>query len=173
MTSVSGLWSGVTFVGYATSSNTTTVTSGLTTVDSIAIQSGTKYYVIGTYTTNVEATFYYSKATDGTTASATASGIQTRNVYCKSTSAATTSLNEEGTITAPTINNEVAPTGTVRVSDWATANSNMSTTSTLNTGITKYYAVYRNALTIYYPTSTSAVSSTNTALYRKIIIMNP
>ena len=39
-------------------------------------------------------------------------------------------------------------------------------TATVNTGNTSYYAVYRQALTIYYPTSTSAVTSKNNVIYR-------
>ena len=161
MTSVSGLWSSATFVGYSTSSNTSTVTSGLTTVAaSIKPHASTTYYVIGEYSSSVDATFYYSKDASGTVGSATASANQTRNVYCSSNTAATTSLKSQGTLTAPTINDETAPTGTARVSGWATANSNMSTTTTLNTGTTKYYAVYRNTVSIIKPTNETQASTT-------------
>ena len=125
MTSISGLWSGVTFVGYATSSNTTTVTSGLTTIASIATQTGTKYYVIGTYTTSVEATFYYSNSNVGVKTNSKVSGTQTRNVYCSSDSAATTSVKTEGTITPPST---TAPYGTSLVG-WAATATSMTTTT--------------------------------------------
>ncbi|MBR7042419.1 MAG: hypothetical protein IKI04_02845 [Bacilli bacterium] len=158
MTSVSGL-SG-TYAGYSTSVNTSSVTSGLTTVaTSIATRSETTYYAISTYTTSVTATFYYSKATSGTVGSATASANQTRNRYCSDTSTATNNLKSNATITAPTLSGETAPTGTARISGFATANSNMSTTTTYNTGTTKYYAVYRNNVSIVRPSSTSACSS--------------
>ena len=168
MASISGLMSGATFAGYSTSVNTSTIGSGLNTIQSIKDASATTYYVIATYTTDVTATFYYSKAADGTTASKTSSGTQTRNVYCSSTSAATSNVNSNGTISAPSITDEVVPTGTTRVSNWATANSNMSTTSTLNTGTTKYYAVYRTEVTIYYPSSASA--ATNKKVYRNAFL---
>ena len=169
MTSISGLWSSVTFDGYSTSVNTSTVTSGLTSVaESIKNRSETTYYVIGTYTKGATTAFYYSKDTSGTVGNATVSANETRNIYCANTTTAATSLKSNGTLTPPTINDEVAPNGTTRVSGWATANSTMSVTSTYNTGTTAYYAIYRKAVTLGIPESeTSALRG---VVYRNAFI---
>ena len=133
MTSISGLWSSVTFAGYSTSVNTSTVTSGLTTVaESIKNRSETTYYVIGTYAKSVSATFYYSKATDGTVGSVRSSGTKLSYIMCENNTTASTGQQNE-TITQPTISDEIAPTGTVALTGFATANTNMNTTSSYTT----------------------------------------
>ena len=90
MTSVSGLWSSLTFAGYSTNVNTSAVTDGLTTVSSIATNyySITTFYVIGTRSEN--ATIYYNNNTtcEGMTITSTTVST-TATHYCSSTSAAT------------------------------------------------------------------------------------
>ncbi len=176
MTSVSGLWSSATFVGYSTSANTATVTSGLTSVAaSIASHSSTAYYVIGSYTTSVTATFYYNSNTTsgGTTISnTTASGTQTRNVYCSSTSAAATSVKSNGSIAIPDAVKGSGSVGTynnayvgVQGSTSTTAPGNMSNiTTSATTAYTYYFAAYRTTVANHYPSSTSACASQT--LYR-------
>ena len=140
----------------------------------ILSSSTTTYYAVNTYTTSATATFYYSNSTAGAKTSTTASGTQTRNVYCSNTTTASNSLKSEGTCTAPSSpTGETAPYGTAKVNNWASNVNTMTVASECTTGGT-YYRVYRSALTIYYPTGTgsSNISSKNNVIYRNAVLTN-
>ena len=158
-----------TFTGLATSANTTTKYD----INSSTIVNGesSTYYAVNTYTTSVTATFYYSKDTSGTVASVQKAGSQERNVYCSDTTTATNSLISNGSISPSLSPAEVAPTGTV-AAGWSIYTESMNTPGinvSPTTANTKYYRVYSQALTIYYPTATSgsnSVTSANNKIYR-------
>ena len=148
ITTISGMLG--TFKGLASSANTTSYSA----VSSSAASSTTTFYAVST--SSVEATFYYnSNTTSGSLTVSTATSSGTRTNYCASTSAATVA---HGSITVPS-----AVTGSVgkynsTYKGVSTSLSSMGASST-TTANTTYYANYSKAVTIYYPTSTSAVSS--------------
>ncbi len=151
--------SGYTFAGYASAVSNNTV--AYADVAAVAASTATAVYAVGTK--SVTPTFYYSNSAAGGKANVTGTAA-TQYVRCKSTSAA--ELNNSN-FTVPTLTGETAPTGTVSVG-WATSASTVpdSPTSTPNTSSASWYKVYRNTVTVYKPTSTSACNSTNTVFYR-------
>ena len=138
--------SSTTYKGVSTSASSTTTTTSYTSANS-------KYYAV--YTKTLTGTFYYnSNTTSGslTVSTATASGTRT------STTNGTTYSVSEGSITVPS-----AVTGSVGKynSTYKGVSTSLSSmgSSSVTTANTTYYANYSKAVTIYYPTSTSAVSS--------------
>jgi hypothetical protein len=148
--------SGYTYAGYANAASTTTVTYA--DVAAVAASTATSAYAYGTK--SVTPTFYYSKGTDGTKGSVTGTAA-TQYIRCTSTSAA--GLGNTN-FTVPTLTGEAAPTGTANVG-WASSASSMST-ATASTASASWYKVYRNTVTVYKPTSTSACNATDTTFYR-------
>ena len=148
-----------TFSGLATSANTTTKYA-INNAANVVNKAINTYYAVDTYTTSVTATFYYSSSNVGARTNSTASGTQTRNVYCQTTSAAKTNVNSNGEITAPST---TVPYGTSLVG-WGTSASTL-TTATVNTGNTKYYAIYSTSgIRINY--YTGSAYGTRTDIYR-------
>ena len=145
-TTVSGITG--TYKGLATSANSTSTIA----ISSAATRTETTYYAVST--SNISATFYYWDSTNNKITSTNGSG--TRTNYCVN---ATTASTSSGTITAPvTITSLTSQYGANGIG-WATSTSSMNTTSP-TTANTTYYGVYRDNVTIYYPTSTSAVTYT-------------
>ncbi|MBR2725552.1 hypothetical protein IKE97_02875, partial [Candidatus Saccharibacteria bacterium] len=151
--------------GFATSTNTATVTYGGTTPVQTAAEANAVYSTLyAIETRSVTATFYYNNNTTSGTCnttsikSTTASG--TRTLYTTSTTAATTS---QGSISVPSAVSGSAGTYCNAYAGVATSTGSMSA-ATPNTGTTTYYAFYRSNVTLYYPSSTSA--RTSKTLYR-------
>ena len=153
-----------TLVGFATSASTNT--ANYASIDALRNSSATTVYQINKKEESATATFYYSTAADGTIGSTTASG--TRTTYIRPTGTTTAGISvSEGSCTVPSsLSGEVAPTGTQSIG-WATNASSMSASASPGcaTG-NSYYKAYRNTVTIYKPTSTSACDSTSTVFYR-------
>ncbi|MBR3122199.1 hypothetical protein IKF28_02010, partial [Candidatus Saccharibacteria bacterium] len=153
--------------GFATSTNTATVTYGGTTPVQTAAEAGAVYSTLyAIETRSVTATFYYnnrtaSSCTTGTNSvtSTTASG--TRTLYTTSTTAATTS---QGSISVPSAVSGSAGTYCNAYAGVNTAKGMLATSVSPTTGTTTYYAYYRTNVTLYYPSSTSA--RTSKTLYR-------
>ena len=156
ITSLSGL-SG-TFAGYSTNVNTSSITSGLTTIaESIVSRNETTYYAISTYTESVTATFYIYSGSAQTTS--TASGTQTRNRYCMDTSNAVSNVNTEGTITVPSaVTSSTGPNSTA-YNGLSIVPSSASITTTINTANTAYYAVYGGNYTATFTKENNNVAS--------------
>ena len=144
---------GYSFYGFATSAGTSTRTYN--TVAALKTSNATTVYAI--LYKSVEATFYYSNSGAGAKTSTTASA----NQYIRCTSSAAEINNN--TI-SPSLTGETAPNGTA-ILGWSTSLNSVST-KTADTTNTTYYRVYRSALTVYYPTSASALTSKNNVLYR-------
>ena len=152
--------SGYNLYGFATAASTNTRTYN----DVAALKTSTATTVYAILYKSVSVRFYYSTTTDGIKSYTTSSA----NQYIRCTSSAAEISNST---VSPTITDEVAPIGTV-ASGWASAMNSMNITSSLTTANTTYYRVYSQALTIYYPTSKTAVSSINDVVYRNSFIPN-
>jgi len=147
-TTVSGILD--TYKGLATSTSTATTI----TIAAAATNTATSFYAVST--SSITATFYYWGS--GSVTSGTANG--TRTNWCTGTATAGVS---HGAITAPvTITSQTSQYGATGIG-WATAVNTMTTVSP-TTANTTYYAVYRQGVTVYYPTSVSA--ATNVTWYR-------
>ena len=155
--------------GYTFSQLTTAASSGGTgyTVANAAKTNTTTFYTTETKSVSITGTFYYnSNATNGSTtvSSKTASASGTNTLHCTSTSAAAATQGN-ALITIPsevrssvgTYNNAYAglSVGTGNMSE-AVASS--STTVSINANKT-YYSLYRTAVTVHRPSSTSACTT--------------
>ena len=152
--------SGYTLAGYASAASTNTITYA--DLAAIKNSTATSAYAVFSKSESENATFYYSTSTAGAKGNTTASGTKTTYLRCTAATTAATDVTH-GSCTIPTIS-ETAPSGTTRVTNWATSASSMSTSSITCTTGSSYYAVYRSTVTIYYPSSESA--ATNKKVYR-------
>ena len=161
------LVSGYSLAGFATSASTNTVTyaniAALTEMDSGRNATKTVYQV-DKKDASVTATFYYqSNAESGSTtvATKTASGTQTTYLRCTSTTAAATNISN-GSITIPSEVTSSGGTYNNKFAGVATTTGTMTSSTEATTANTTYYSVYRTNVKIYYPSSTSAVTSKDT-----------
>ena len=163
--------SGYSLYGFSTSSNTGTRT--YSTISDLVTTNVTNFYQIDNSTSAVacaNATFYYSNSATGAKKSVSQAGTaggSTTTLYTTTPSGAptastTSTSSTAGTMTAPTLSDEVAPYGTTSVG-WSTGASTIGSTGSYACGGT-YYKSYRKAVTNYYPSSTSA--ATSQSLYR-------
>ena len=151
---------GYTFYGYATERGTNT--KSFDTIPEAAYSNATELYTMSTRV--VTPTFYYSTDENGTVGSVV--GTPETQILRFKSGAGSELYNP--TVTIPTINDEIEPSGTLSVG-WANSSSKMST-STPSTGYDKWYKVYRNTVTMYKPKSTSLCNYTNTQFRRNAFI---
>ena len=146
--------SGYSLYGFGTSASSNTIISGVTTVAKLATDTNTTVYAI--LRKSVSATIYYnSNSTSGSFTAANTSVSAYQYIRCTSSAAETSNSN----YTIPdAVKNSVGQYSAEYVG-LATGKNSMSASTSRGTANTKLYAVYRSAVTIYTPTSSSAVGT--------------
>ena len=153
--SIDGLWTEASFRNYSlTPGNTDPISNTYGSVTTgITKHTSTTFYLFALYSESLTMTFYYSKDTTGTVGSYVTNVDQTRYLYCSSNITASSSLASEGSISAPTLPDEVAPIGTSAKKGFASSDNNMNAVSKLkySTETLNYYRVYQTRLNIRKP----------------------